>query len=116
MNIRASYGTPTAARIRVAVVEDEPLFRGLLQHYLSQHPRLKVVGAYADGTSALKGIVSDHPDVVTLDIELPGRMDGIQAGIALRRQASALSSCRTTPTPVSWDLSHPTKCEAGHTC
>ncbi len=71
---------------RIAVVEDEPLFRGLLQHYLSQHPRLEVVGAYADGLSALHDLVSNAPDVVTLDIELPGQMDGIQTGLALRRQ------------------------------
>jgi DNA-binding NarL/FixJ family response regulator len=90
MQQQASYGVPTVARIRVAVVEDEPLFRGLLQHYLSQHPRLQVVGAYADATSALEGIVAEPPDVVTLDIELPGKMDGIQAGMAIRRQMPGL--------------------------
>ncbi|HEX6507329.1 MAG TPA: response regulator transcription factor, partial [Chloroflexota bacterium] len=90
METQASRGVPTVARIRVAVVEDEPLFRGLLQHYLSQHPRLEVVGAYADGTAALEGVLADKPDVVTLDIELPGQLDGIQAGLALRRQLPGL--------------------------
>lgn len=73
-------------RIRVGVVEDEPLYRGLLQHYLTQRPRLTVVGTYADGAAALDRLPSDRPDVVTLDIELPGRVDGIQVGLSLRQR------------------------------
>jgi DNA-binding NarL/FixJ family response regulator len=90
MTTLASRGSQSAARIRVALVEDEPLFRGLLQHYFSQHSRLEVVGAYADGTSALDGVLSVNADVVTLDVELPGQVDGIQTGLALRRQLPGL--------------------------
>jgi len=72
--------------IRVAVVEDEPLYRGLLEHYLGRHHRLEVVGVYADGASALAGVLGATPDVVTLDIELAGDMDGIQVGLALRQR------------------------------
>lgn len=72
--------------IKVAIVEDEPLYRGLLEHHLGRHPRLEVVGAFADGTSALNDLPAIAPDVVTLDIELPGRMDGIEVGLALRQQ------------------------------
>src|SRR5919199_5158556 len=78
------------SRVRGAVVEDEPLFRGLLEHYLGQHPGLEVVGSYADGESALAEVPGCRPDVVTLDIELPGRLDGIQLGLALRRQVPGL--------------------------
>jgi len=73
--------------IRVAVVEDEPLFRGLLEQHLGRHPRLEVVGAYASGADALDGLSSSAADVVTMDIELPGRLDGIQTALALRGQA-----------------------------
>jgi DNA-binding NarL/FixJ family response regulator len=76
--------------IRVAIVEDEPLYRGLLEHHLARHPRLQVVGAFADGASALAGVPSLQPDVVTLDIELPGRVDGINVGVALREQLPRL--------------------------
>jgi DNA-binding NarL/FixJ family response regulator len=76
--------------VRVALVEDEPLFRNLLQHYLARHPSLEVVGAFEDGSAALADIPSLQPDVVTLDIELPGRMDGIQVGISLRQQLPQL--------------------------
>ncbi|MBV9578514.1 MAG: response regulator transcription factor [Chloroflexi bacterium] len=78
------------APIRVAVVEDEPLYRGLLEHYLGQHPRLEVVGSYGDGATALAEVPNCRPDVVTLDIELPGAVDGIQTAIALRQRLAAL--------------------------
>jgi DNA-binding NarL/FixJ family response regulator len=78
------------APIRVVVVEDEPLYRGLLHHHLARHPRLEVVGAYADGAAALAGVPTDRPDVVTLDIELPGQVDGIQVGLALRARLPRL--------------------------
>jgi DNA-binding NarL/FixJ family response regulator len=76
--------------IRVAIVEDEPLYRGLLEHYFERHPRLDVVGSYADGAAALAGVPATRPDVVTLDIELAGRVDGIQVGVALRQKLSQL--------------------------
>lgn len=75
----------TQPRVRVAVVEDEPLFRGLLEQYLSRHARLDVVGAFGDGPTLLDSVEALRPDVVTLDIELSGRLDGIQTGLALRR-------------------------------
>jgi len=78
------------AAIRVAVVEDEPLYRGLLEHYLAQRPGLEVVGSFADGASALTAAPALAPDVITLDIELPGRLDGIQTAIALREQLPGL--------------------------
>src|SRR5579884_3320579 len=78
------------APIRVAVVEDEPLFRGLLEHHLARSPRLEVVGAYADGDAALAGVPTTQPDVVTLDIELPGSLDGIRLGVALRQELPGL--------------------------
>jgi DNA-binding NarL/FixJ family response regulator len=75
---------------RIAIVEDEPLFRGLLENHLRRHPRLEVVGAYADGASALASLPDIGPDVVTLDIEMPGRMDGIEVGLALRQRLPGL--------------------------
>ena len=73
------------APVRVALVEDEPLYRDLLSQYLARHPKLEVVGAYADAESALDQLPELNPGVVTLDIELPGKLDGIQLGLSLRR-------------------------------
>jgi DNA-binding NarL/FixJ family response regulator len=72
------------------VVEDEPLFRSLLVRALALDPRFEVVGAWSDGASALTDAPAARPDVVTLDIELPGRVDGIQVGYALRQQLPRL--------------------------
>jgi DNA-binding NarL/FixJ family response regulator len=77
-------------RIRVAVVEDEPLFRSLLVRALELDPRFEVVGDWSDGPSALNAAAEARPEVVTLDIELPGRVDGIQLGFALRQQLPGL--------------------------
>jgi DNA-binding NarL/FixJ family response regulator len=78
------------AQTKIAIVEDEPLFRGLLENHLRRHARLEVVGAYADGMSALASLPEIGPDVVTLDIEMPGRMDGIEVGLALRQRLPRL--------------------------
>jgi DNA-binding NarL/FixJ family response regulator len=78
------------APIRVALVEDEPLYRGLLENYLGRHPRLEVVGVYGDGPSALTGVPSVEADVITLDIELAGGVDGIQVGVGLRQKLPRL--------------------------
>jgi len=78
------------AQVKIAIVEDEPLFRGLLENHLRRHPGFEVVGAYADGASALQRLPEVAPDVVTLDIEMPGRMDGIDVGLALRQRLPRL--------------------------
>ncbi len=73
-------------RISVILVEDESLYRDLLRHALSDHPRLEVVGAFPDGTSALEAAPRLCPQVAMLDIELPGPLNGIQTGLLLREK------------------------------
>ncbi|NOU52767.1 chemotaxis response regulator protein-glutamate methylesterase [Pseudoalteromonas sp. JBTF-M23] len=62
--------------IKVLIVDDSPLIRGLLTEILNQAPDIKVVGAAADPYQAREMIKSLNPDVLTLDIEMP-KMDGI---------------------------------------
>jgi DNA-binding NarL/FixJ family response regulator len=76
--------------VRVAIVEDEPLYRGLLEQHLAQHPHFEVVGTFADGAAAVDGIAAAAADVVTLDIELPGAVDGIQTALTLRARDARL--------------------------
>lgn len=64
-------------QIRVLVVEDSLVFRELLVQHLNADPAIDVVAAVKDPFEARDAIVKYHPDVMTLDIELP-KMNGIE--------------------------------------
>jgi DNA-binding NarL/FixJ family response regulator len=71
---------------RLVVVEDEHLYRDLLRIALGSQPGFEVVGAYADGETALAEAPALRPDVAVLDFNLAGQMNGVQLGVRLRRQ------------------------------
>jgi DNA-binding NarL/FixJ family response regulator len=60
--------------IQVALVEDDPGVRANLAAMLDGSPGFHCQAAYADGASALKGIPSNCPDLVLMDINLPGML------------------------------------------
>jgi two-component system, chemotaxis family, protein-glutamate methylesterase/glutaminase len=62
--------------IRVLVVDDSALMRGVLSQILSTDPAIKVVGVASDPLVAREKIKALDPDVITLDIEMP-RLDGL---------------------------------------
>ena len=63
-------------KVRVLIVDDSAIVRKLLAETLNGQPDLEVVGTAPDPYVARDKILSLHPDVVTLDIEMP-RMDGL---------------------------------------
>lgn len=65
-----------AHSIRVVVVDDSLLMRQLLTSVLESDPSIEVVGAAPDALSARQMIRDKSPDVITLDVEMPG-MDGL---------------------------------------
>lgn len=73
-------------RFKAILVEDEGLYRNLLEVALAQDPRINVVGAFADGESALDAAIDLEPRLALLDIELRGAMNGIELGLQLRRR------------------------------
>jgi two-component system response regulator AlgR len=87
--MEASMGTPP---LRVLIVDDEPLARARLRTLLQADPTVVVAGEAADGEAALVACRSQPPDLVLLDIAMPG-MDGLQT-------ARALAACRPRPAVV----------------
>ena len=64
------------ASIRVLVVDDEPLARERLHELLHETPGVTVVGTAEDGPEAVDAIRDESPDLVFLDVQMPG-MSGI---------------------------------------
>ncbi len=64
--------------IRVLLVDDQPLLRTGFRMMLSAEPDLAVVGEAGDGAAAVELAGRLHPDVILMDIRMPG-MDGIEA-------------------------------------
>jgi two-component system, LytTR family, response regulator len=61
--------------MRVAIVDDEPLAREGLRRRLERDPDIEIVGEAGDGASAIAMVKHQRPDVLFLDVQMPG-MDG----------------------------------------
>lgn len=72
-------------KIRIAVIEDEALFREMLVGALSREARLEVVGTADNAEKAIALARAAKPDVMLMDIELAGDMDGIEAALEIKR-------------------------------
>ena len=64
--------------IRVLVVDDHPVLRGGLEQLVSGAADMEVVGTAADGRAALERVRETAPDVVLMDLQMPG-VDGVTA-------------------------------------
>jgi DNA-binding NarL/FixJ family response regulator len=62
-----------ATPFRVFIVDDHPMMRIGLGHFLTQDGDIKICGEAPDAPTALEGIEQTHPDLVLLDISLDGR-------------------------------------------
>ena len=80
----------TQENIRVLVVDDSAVIRTLLCDQIGSTPGLTVAGKARHGRDALDKVASLHPDVITLDIQMP-EMDGLAVLKAI---------LETQPTPV----------------
>ncbi|MFH1987486.1 MAG: chemotaxis response regulator protein-glutamate methylesterase [Pseudomonadota bacterium] len=64
-------------KIRVLIVDDSALMRGLLSKLISMAPDMEVVGAAPDAQTAREMIKALNPDVMTLDVHMP-KMGGLE--------------------------------------
>jgi DNA-binding NarL/FixJ family response regulator len=72
-------------RIRVLLVDDDPLVRSSLRMLLEPADAIEVVGEVDNGRGVLAAVDHHHPDVVLMDIRMP-QLDGIEATRLLRCQ------------------------------
>lgn len=71
-------GYVNPVNIRVVVVDDQSLVRGGFAMILDAEPDIEVIGQAAEGAAAVRMCADLHPDVVLMDVRMPG-MDGIEA-------------------------------------
>ncbi|MEH1129057.1 response regulator transcription factor [Micromonospora sp. CPCC 206061] len=78
---RAS-GRPT---VRVVVADDQEMVRSGLRLMIDRRPGMRVVAEAADGEAAVAAAQDQHPDVVLMDVRMPG-VDGVEATRRILRQ------------------------------
>lgn len=74
-----------AEKLRVFIVEDEPLAREKMRTMLRKDTDIEVVGEAADGKQAVEGIKQRRPDLLFLDVQIPG-MDGFRVLESLKTE------------------------------
>jgi len=72
-------GPGASGEVRVLVVEDHPVLRGVIRLACEQTPGLALAGEVGTGEEAVEACRALHPDVVVLDLNLPGALQGLDA-------------------------------------
>lgn len=70
--------------VRIVIADDDPVFGRMVQAHLSVHGEFEVVGLAADGREAIKLAEELEPDLMLLDVSMPG-LDGIEAARIIRQ-------------------------------
>lgn len=70
--------------MKILIVDDEPLARNRLRSLLEDFPDVQIVGEAGNGQQAIEQAQAQQPDVVLLDIRMPG-MDGMEAALHLSK-------------------------------
>src|SRR6202046_3256236 len=80
-----SHPKRRGSNVRAVIVDDEPLARRGVRLRLQKFKDVEIVGECGDGASAVHKILELSPDVVFLDVQMPG-MDGFEVLRALPRE------------------------------
>ena len=79
----------TTTPLRILIVDDEPLARGLIREYLAKHPDLDIVGESEHGLQAVHDITELAPDLIFLDIQMP-KLNGLEVLELTGRRAGVI--------------------------
>jgi two-component system nitrate/nitrite response regulator NarL len=90
-------------RIRLVVVDDHTLFRRGITALLSRVPGFEVVGEAADGFEGIKAVAAHRPDVVLLDLNMPG-ISGVEAMKAILQETPGMQVVMLTVSEDAEDL------------
>jgi len=74
---------------RVGIVDDEEPARAKLRRWLASEPDMDIAGEFADGLSAAQWIMTSSPDVLFLDVQMPG-LSGLQVAAQLEPESAPL--------------------------
>jgi DNA-binding NarL/FixJ family response regulator len=89
-------GQAASTPVRVLTVDDQPIFLRALRQLIGAAPGFALVGEAHSGTEALERAAELHPDLVLVDVRMPG-MDGVET-------ARRLLACDTGTTVVLFSL------------
>jgi two-component system nitrate/nitrite response regulator NarL len=89
--------------ISVLLVDDHPLFRSGVRSLLQQHPRFAVVGEASDGVAGAERAAQLRPDVILLDLHMPG-MSGVETLRQILRERPGAAVMMLTVSEDAEDL------------
>ena len=76
-------------KLKLLIVDDHPVFRRGLREIIEERQKFQIIGEAADGKSALELLPQLKPDVVVLDIDMPG-INGLEVARLLQRERSPI--------------------------
>lgn len=78
------YHAPSVRRVRIIIVDDQPLIRESLHELLSDEPSFEVVAEFGSAQQAIEQAAALQPDIILMDINMPG-LNGLAATRQLKK-------------------------------
>lgn len=72
-------------RIKVSIADDHPLVISGIRSVLANYPMIELLSSYANGDSLLTGLQEVQPDILLLDIQMPGKTGDVLAPLVLKQ-------------------------------